>query len=1119
MAHFSFRLLALFFICFAYSSMAQQQSTFRVLDESIEKITIEFTLGDYSFSQIDNGQTLINAQGSGKLMQKGAPELPYFAKSYIIPDFGAPVITTVVQDFDEQLISNIDIAASKGNFTRDKHPAEIARIKGAIYQQNNFFPVNGAVVNDPFIFRDFRGQSLLVYPFQYNPVSKTLRVCKHMVIEINKQSLTEGVNPLQRTIFSAKPNQEFANAYRHHFMNYSSALYTPLSERGDMLIISHQAFIPLLDEFVHWKKQSGMQVQVVSVAEAGGHNANNIREYIRNKYLAEGLTFVLLVGDHPQIPSLQSMGSAADPKYGFIVGDDAYPEVMIGRISAESPAHVETQVRRFIDYEKATNMQFDFLSTCMQIASEEGPGDNGEYDHEHLQLIRQQLMNFTYTQAFELYEGSQGGFDAPGNPTSGMVTNAINQGAGIINYTGHGWEEGWATSGFNNNDINGLQNEGKLPFIWSVACVNGDFANRTCFGERWMRATRNGQATGAIGAFMSSVNQYWNPPMAAQDEMVRLLTDANPFTAKRTYGGLSVNGCMKMNDIYGQAGADMTETWHIFGDPSLQVRTASPQNMTVTHPNTIPIEQTEISVNVSAENAFVCLYQNGEILARSFAIDGVVNFDNLSLQSPDPITVTATAFNHIPYQGEINILIGEQPFIIISDFSINDANGNQNGLADYSEEVYLNLSITNIGSSQATQLLGYLIAVSGNAINLSTEVPIGNLPAGETFHINNAFNIKINDLISNQEFVVLTFRFIDHEQREWTINRSITLQAPEFVIQSLSFTELVGNNNNNPQPGETILAKYRVKNIGNSASGNGIFALSFFSNLLTTNPGELNTTSFQPGEVKEFDIEISINPQTPLGTTINLESQINAHGYAAQASHPLRIGIMQDNAESGDLSFWPWLSNANPWFADNQISFQGEYSFRSGNIGDNQSSVLNLNFYTPEADSVRFHRKVSSEESYDFLRFYINNQLMSEWSGELDWQRFSYPVQAGTHQLRWEYVKDEIIALNMDAAWIDDVELPPLSVFDPVSVKEITSQNSDLTVFPNPAKDLLHIRTGADKGGVINIFALDGRLMHQHILTLTQTTIELQQFPAGVYLIRFEQSNGNKSVARFVVNR
>ncbi|MFN4121804.1 MAG: C25 family cysteine peptidase [Flavobacteriales bacterium] len=1119
MAHFSFRLLALCLLCFAYPSMAQQESAFRFLDESSEKITIEFILGDYSLSQIENGQTLIHAQGSGKLMQKGAPELPYYAKSYIIPDFGAPIITTVIQDFDEQLISNIDIAASKGNFTRDKHPADIARIKGAIYHQNNFFPEQAAEIKQPYIFRDFRGQNLLVYPFQYNPVSKLLRICKRMVIEIDKQSAFEGINPLQRNAFLAKPNMEFANAYRNHFINYSSALYTPLSERGDMLIISHQPFIPLLDEFVQWKKQSGMQVQVVSVAEAGGNNAAAIKDYIRNKFFSDGLTFVLLVGDHPQIPSLQSMGSAADPKYGFILGDDAYPEIIVGRISAESAAHVETQVRRFIDYEKATNMQFDFLSTCMQIASEEGPGDNGEYDHEHQQLIRQQLMNFTYTQAFEFYEGSQGGFDAPGNPTAGMVTNALNQGAGIINYTGHGWEEGWATSGFNNNDIAGLENQGKLPFIWSVACVNGDFANRTCFGERWLRATRNGQATGAIGAFMSSVNQYWNPPMAAQDEMVNLLTDPNPFTAKRTYGGLSVNGCMKMNDLYGQAGYDMTETWHLFGDPSLMVRTANPQNMTVAHPGAIFIHQTEISVTVSVENAFICLVQNGEILARGFAIDGVVNFSNLYLQSPEPITVTATAFNHIPYQGAINIMIGEQPFIIISDFSINDANGNQNGLADYSEEIYLNLSISNIGSSQASQLNGYLISVAGNAINLSTEVPIGSMQAGETFHTNNAFNIKINDLINDQETVVLTFRFIDNEQREWTINRTITLHAPVFEIQSMTITELLGNNNNNPEPGETILASYQVKNIGNSTSGSGIFSLSFFSNLLSTNLGELNTTPFQPGEVKEFVMEIIINPQTPLGTTINLQSQINAIGYATQASHPLRIGIMQDDAESGDLSYWPWVSDTNPWFADNSISFQGEYSFRSGNVGDNQSSVLYLTFYTPEADSVRFYRKVSTEDSYDFLRFYINNQLVGQWSGELDWQRFSYPVQTGTHQLRWEYVKDEIIALNMDAAWIDDVELPPLSTFDMVSVHELTLHSDMMSVFPNPAKDLVHIRIGADEGGVINIFASDGRLLHQQILTQTQTTIELQQFSTGLYLILHEQSNGKKSAARFVVNR
>ena len=70
----------------------------------------------------------------------------------------------------------------------------------------------------------------------------------------------------------------------------------------------------------------------------------------------------------------------------------------------------------------------------------------------------------------------------------------------------------------NQTDVNGLVNMGMYPFIWSVACVNGEFHIGTCFAETWLRATgANDVPTGAIAVLMSTVNQSWSPPMDGQD--------------------------------------------------------------------------------------------------------------------------------------------------------------------------------------------------------------------------------------------------------------------------------------------------------------------------------------------------------------------------------------------------------------------------------------------------------------------------------------------------------------------------------------------------------------------------------------------------------------------------
>jgi MYXO-CTERM domain-containing protein len=127
--------------------------------------------------------------------------------------------------------------------------------------------------------------------------------------------------------------------------------------------------------------------------------------------------------------------------------------------------------------------------------------------------------------------------------------------------------DAFVTSGFSNADVNALTNDGKLPFIFAVACVTGAFDQGTCFGESWLRATHNGAPTGAIGAYMSSINQSWDPPMAGQDEADRLLVNEAAFS----YGALCFAGSGKMMDDYAADGVAMFDTWIVFGDPSVRV--------------------------------------------------------------------------------------------------------------------------------------------------------------------------------------------------------------------------------------------------------------------------------------------------------------------------------------------------------------------------------------------------------------------------------------------------------------------------------------------------------------------------------------------------------------------
>jgi gingipain R len=119
----------------------------------------------------------------------------------------------------------------------------------------------------------------------------------------------------------------------------------------------------------------------------------------------------------------------------------------------------------------------------------------GESDIAHMNNIRTDLLNYGYTTVDQIYD--------PG-ATAAQVTTSVNQGRGFINYVGHGADTYWVTTNFNNNNANALTNDYMLPFIVSVACVNGNFVSQTCFAEAWMRSvneTTNAPAGASLFGF------------------------------------------------------------------------------------------------------------------------------------------------------------------------------------------------------------------------------------------------------------------------------------------------------------------------------------------------------------------------------------------------------------------------------------------------------------------------------------------------------------------------------------------------------------------------------------------------------------------------------------------
>jgi len=852
--------------------------------------TIHFTLDGFSYNTVetDNGEAWkISTEDGAPILRTGAPDLPLYATSVIIPGDAKMDVKIVSSQYKE--FNDVLVAPSKGNLLRTVDPSTVDYKYGKYYDLDEYYPAELGKLRDPYIVRDFRGQTLLIQPIQYNPVTKTLRVYFDITLEVSV------VGNSTINILDSEPTtvvSPFNNIYNRHFINYSTnGRYTPVEEAGNMLIISYADFMDEMQPFIDWKVMSGTPVEIVDVATIGG--SANIKQYIADYYNNNGLTYVLLIGDSQQVPSSIVGGNDSDVDYSYTAGNDHYPDLFVGRFSAETEAHVITQVTRVLDYEQTPIADTAWYSKAIGIASSEGTGDDGEYDYEHMRNIADnKLLPFTYNYAHEFYDGNQGGNDAPGNPSSSMVADAVNTGATIINYVGHGSTSSWATSGFSSSNVSNLTNNDKLPFIFSVACVNGNFVNSYCFAEAWMRAENNGEPSGAIATLMSTINQSWNPPMRGQDEMNDILTEAYSDNIKRTFGGISMNGCMNMNDVYGSGGDVMTDTWTIFGDPSLEIRTAAPQDLTVTHSATLPLGSTSLIVSCDADGSLATLSMDGEIIGSAVVNGGSATISFDPLNEPGTADIVVTSFNYYPYISTIDIISASGPFVIYASNMINDIAGNNNGLMDYSESILLTVGMLNAGSEDALGITTTLSTSSEYIELLDSVADYGDIIAGDTAFVTDGFSFNVANNIP--DIIIANFVITATDQSGsniWESSFMLTAHAPILTFTGFSIDDSNGNGNGKIEPGETVDIIIETSNDGSAEAYNTITELSTTSQYITINSDPQVVGNLPGNETATVTYNVTSGGDTPEGTLASFSLNIIAdHDITGEGEFDTYIG-------------------------------------------------------------------------------------------------------------------------------------------------------------------------------------------------------------------------------------
>jgi hypothetical protein len=1033
--------LLLFSLIFSFSVVMGQQwvpitsdipqpATIELISSNIETTTINIKVGGYEMKPVitPNGtEHVISLPGAVSLNEEGAPDLYKVAVSSIIPDHAEMELSILHSEFTD--FYNVDVAPSKGHILRSVDPSTVPYTYGPVYSADAFFPAEAASLQEPYIFRDFRGQAITINPFHYNPVEKVLRVYHNIIVEISNAGNGQ-VNVFHRSAPIDEIDSEFNSLYASHFINFEQSRYPVQDEEGSLLIISHGPFMSDMQAFVEWKKTIGRHTEIVDVATIGS-STTVIKDFVLNYYNNNGLTHLLLIGDHQHIPA-QNLGGNngySDSWYGQLEGSDSFNEVFVGRFSAENTAHVQTQVQKMIEYERDINASDTWLNTGMGIARNEGSGqghNGGENDYEHMDYIRDSLLNFTYSEVHKAYDGNVPGIP---NTNSTLMSEMINDGVSIINFCNHGSQTGWSVGGFSSSHVNNLTNVGKLPFIWSVACDNGKFTSGDCFAEAWMRATHNttGEPTGAIGTMMSWISQPWTPPQTGQDEMVTILVEKRDHI-KRTMGGVSINGSMKMIDLHGSEGIRTHNSWLLFGDPTLQVRTNIPQQMTISHTDAALIGWTEYTVNCNTEDAYVALTIDNEIVGTGYVSGGSATVSLYEpFSEPGTLKIAVTAFNKLTYIEEIDIIPAEGPYLMYSSSTVDDSEGNNNGLSEYNETILLGVEINNMGLDDDNNVVANLSTNSPYVTITDGTQFYGDIPAESSVFIADAFTFVVADDVPDNTQAAFTIQ-MEGSENIYQSNFNLTLYAPVLHAGSYMVSDHLGNNNGVIDPGETVYLFIETKNMGGGHAYETEGFLDLTNEYVTVNNDQASIGTIESADKRYGVFSISVSPDAPDNTNVDFTFSANAGNYDTQKTFALKIGSIVEDFETGDFAMFNWqFAGDKDWMIDGAEAHEGQFSAKSGNITHSQETEMKLVHNVASPSSISFYRKVSSEAGYDKLEFFIDNTKYGEWSGERSWDKVTYLVTPGERTFRWVYFKDASASSGNDCAWIDYIELPPYS--------------------------------------------------------------------------------------------
>ena len=549
---------------FTYSNSWGKQG-FNLIQSKSDVIQLVYSIQNFSVDPVViNGQSLkkVNLPGNFLFNDAGKPDLPGTGHYLAIPQGSAPRLRIV--DFEMETIHGVDLAWAP-ELPMDTQKDMVYNKDQQVYSANAFYPESPVQISGVDQIRGTDVVILGITPFQYNPVTKELKVYRNIKIDLtfeggsgkfgNDAFRSQYWDPIMADNilnFSSLPSVNYTERMQQIRTSKSSS-----SDECEYIIISPNGpdFLRWADSLKNWRNQQGILTKVFSLAQVGGNTEALIKSFVSNAYNNWTIKPVacLLLGDYGTDASKNITSHlyshpagypnfASDNYYSDFTGDEM-PDVVFARIAANDSVQLRKMVGRQLNFERNRSVDTSYYKhpisalgwqddRWFQLCSElvggfwknklgkhvirinalgspasnynSGPWSTASNTNTVMNYFGPSGLNYIPT-----IPGTIGGFTGG---TATMINAAINSGSFLLLHRDHGYYSGWGEPAYASGNVSQLTNT-LLPFVFSINCETGAYHNPSgcpaeCFQEVFQRLYKNGHDAGALGLVCPSETSY-----------------------------------------------------------------------------------------------------------------------------------------------------------------------------------------------------------------------------------------------------------------------------------------------------------------------------------------------------------------------------------------------------------------------------------------------------------------------------------------------------------------------------------------------------------------------------------------------------------------------------------